>query len=49
MAMQTATTTNGATSNGLDALVIDTTTRGFVKDVVEESKKRPVLVDFIAP
>ena len=49
MAMQTATTTNGATSNGLDALVIDTTTRGFVKDVVEESKKRPVLVDFWAP
>ncbi|MCW5713257.1 MAG: thioredoxin [Bauldia sp.] len=47
--MQTATAANGTDGNGIDALVIDTTTRGFVKDVVEESKKRPVLVDFWAP
>ncbi len=30
-------------------LIADTTTQTFVKDVVEESKKRPVLVDFWAP
>jgi putative thioredoxin len=29
--------------------VVDTTTQTFVKDVIEESKKRPVLVDFWAP
>ncbi len=32
-----------------DTLVSDTTTQTFVKDVVEESKTRPVLVDFWAP
>jgi putative thioredoxin len=32
-----------------DALVKDTTTQTFVKDVVEESKRQPVLVDFWAP
>jgi len=32
-----------------DELVADTTTQTFVKDVVEESKRRPVLVDFWAP
>lgn len=30
-------------------LIVDTTTQGFVADVVEESKKQPVLVDFWAP
>ena len=30
-------------------LIADTTTQTFVKDVVEESKSRPVLVDFWAP
>jgi putative thioredoxin len=30
-------------------LIADTTTQGFVKDVIEESKTRPVLVDFWAP
>jgi len=30
-------------------LIADTTTQGFVKDVIEESKRRPVLVDFWAP
>src|SRR5215813_13904691 len=31
------------------AVVKDTTTQGFVKDVIEESKRQPVLVDFWAP
>jgi putative thioredoxin len=30
-------------------LIADTTTQTFVKDVIEESKTRPVLVDFWAP
>jgi putative thioredoxin len=29
--------------------VVDTTTQAFMKDVIEESKRRPVLVDFWAP
>jgi putative thioredoxin len=32
-----------------DGLVKDTTTQAFVKDVIEESKQQPVLVDFWAP
>ena len=32
-----------------DGLVTETTTQTFVKDVIEESRKRPVLVDFWAP
>ena len=32
-----------------DGLVKDTTTQAFVKDVVEELKRQPVLVDFWAP
>ena len=32
-----------------DASVKDTTTQTFVKDVIEESKLQPVLVDFWAP
>src|SRR5476651_2739049 len=32
-----------------DNAVKDTTTQGFVKDVIEESKHQPVLVDFWAP
>jgi putative thioredoxin len=32
-----------------DALIKDTTTQTFVKDVIEESKRQPVLVDFWAP
>jgi putative thioredoxin len=32
-----------------DTLVKDTTTQTFVKDVVEESKRQPVLIDFWAP
>lgn len=40
---------NGATAPQADALVSDTTTQAFVKDVVEASKQQPVLVDFWAP
>jgi putative thioredoxin len=29
--------------------VIDTTTQTFMKDVIEESKRQPVLIDFWAP
>src|SRR5258708_33857585 len=32
-----------------EGLIKDTTTQGFVKDVIEESKHQPVLVDFWAP
>src|SRR6188474_1688709 len=31
-----------------DNLVKDTTTQGFMKDVIEESRRQPVLVDFWA-
>jgi putative thioredoxin len=31
-----------------DGVIKDTTTQGFVKDVIEESKRQPVLVDFWA-
>jgi putative thioredoxin len=34
---------------GADASVKDATTQTFVKDVIEESKRQPVLVDFWAP
>jgi putative thioredoxin len=40
---------NGGATMTADALVGDTTTQGFVKDVIEESKRQPVLVDFWAP
>lgn len=42
-------TTQAAPANSADGLVIETTTQGFAKDVVEESRKRPVLIDFWAP
>jgi putative thioredoxin len=32
-----------------DGAIKDTTTQSFVKDVIEESKRQPVLVDFWAP
>ncbi|WP_454684057.1 thioredoxin [Ancylobacter moscoviensis] len=40
---------NGADAPAGDDVVIDVTTRSFMKDVVEESRTRPVLVDFWAP
>lgn len=36
-------------ANGADALIKDTTTNTFAKDVLEESRRQPVLVDFWAP
>ena len=32
-----------------DGLIKDTTTQSFVQDVIEESKRQPVLIDFWAP
>jgi putative thioredoxin len=37
----------GATSP--DGLIKETTTQSFMKDVIEESKRQPVLIDFWAP
>jgi putative thioredoxin len=37
------------TAAAADSFVKDTTTQAFVKDVIEESKRQPVLVDFWAP
>jgi putative thioredoxin len=42
--LQQAPTATAAT----DGLIKDTTTQTFVKDVIEESKRQPVLVDFWA-
>lgn len=39
----------GAPPGAAGGLVVDTTTNSFVTDVIEESKTRPVLVDFWAP
>lgn len=49
-APQAASAPEPAADLGADAgdLIKDTTTRDFVKDVLEESKKQPVLVDFWA-
>jgi len=38
----------GATPAPADGLIKDTTTQAFVKDVIEESRRQPVLVDFWA-
>jgi len=40
--------TGGATATA-DNVVKETTTQAFVKDVIEESRRQPVLVDFWAP
>ena len=40
---------NDGMTMAADRLVADTTTQTFVKDVIEESKHQPVLVDFWAP
>jgi putative thioredoxin len=39
----------GAAAAAADNLVKDTTTQNFVKDVIEESRRQPVLIDFWAP
>ena len=40
---------SGGMTAAAESVVIETTTQGFVKDVIEESKRQPVLVDFWAP
>ena len=39
----------GGAPAATDGAVVDTTTQTFMKDVIEESKRQPVLVDFWAP
>jgi putative thioredoxin len=41
--------TGMAAAAAADNLVVETTTQGFMKDVIEASKTQPVLVDFWAP
>src|SRR6201746_2512976 len=38
-----------ATVAAPEGLIKETTTQGFMKDVIEESKRQPVLIDFWAP
>jgi len=40
---------DGATAPAADDVIKDTTTQAFAKDVIQESQKQPVLVDFWAP
>jgi putative thioredoxin len=40
---------NGAAPQPSPDLIKETTTQSFVKDVIEESKRQPVLIDFWAP
>ncbi len=40
---------DGGPAPAADGLIKETTTQAFVKDVIEESKRQPVLVDFWAP
>ena len=40
---------NSAAATTADTAIKDTTTQAFVKDVIEESRRQPVLVDFWAP
>jgi len=39
----------GTATKPADALIKDATTQSFMKDVIEESKRQPVLIDFWAP
>ncbi len=39
----------GVMAAAADGLIKETTTQAFVKDVIEESKRQPVLIDFWAP
>jgi len=40
---------NGGAAAAADSVISDTTTQSFMKDVIEESRRQPVLVDFWAP
>ncbi len=40
---------NGAAREAVPDLIKETTTQTFVKDVIEESRRQPVLIDFWAP
>jgi putative thioredoxin len=40
---------DGGPAPAADDLIKETTTQGFTKDVIQESQKQPVLVDFWAP
>ena len=40
---------SGAAAPAADGLIKETTTQAFMKDVIEESKRQPVLIDFWAP
>jgi putative thioredoxin len=40
---------SGPAPQGASDLIKETTTQSFVKDVIEESKRQPVLIDFWAP
>ncbi len=40
---------DAAPANAAGNLIKDTTTAGFAADVIQESKRQPVLVDFWAP
>jgi putative thioredoxin len=40
---------SAGTATAVDGLIKETTTQAFMKDVIEESKRQPVLVDFWAP
>src|SRR5436853_2313925 len=42
-------TNGGVAAQAADNLIKDATTQTFMKDVVEESRRQPVLVDFWAP
>src|ERR1043166_3433623 len=39
----------GGAAAAPEGLIKETTTQGFIKDVIEESKRQPVLIDFWAP
>ncbi len=47
--LQNAGAATAAAQPGPDGLIKETTTQTFVKDVIEESKRQPVLIDFWAP
>ncbi|NVO12955.1 MAG: co-chaperone YbbN [Rhodoplanes sp.] len=40
---------DGGAAVAADGLIKDTTTQGFMKDAIEESRRQPVLVDFWSP